>query len=78
MWLERNRRLYEERGYGFWPIESVQVRTSSATAASAPLDLDGRSETEIDWHVRKAERNRGIATEAARAARDRGIRRSSG
>ena len=71
VWLERNRRLYEERGYGFWLIESVPGADFLGYCGIRPLDLDGRAETEIGWHVRKAEWNRGIATEAARAARDR-------
>jgi len=79
-WLDRNLRLYEEHGYGFWLIESVPGGEFLGYCGIRPLELDGRPETEIGWHVRRSAWNRGIATGAAsieeeRAAREFGIGR---
>ena len=69
-WISRNLALYEERGFGFWFIESLRPRGFLGYCGIRPLVLEGVSEVEIGWHTRKTSWNQGIATEAAAAARD--------
>jgi RimJ/RimL family protein N-acetyltransferase len=69
-WLNRNLALYEEHGFGFWLIESLPASDFLGYCGIRPLALEGASEIEIGWHTRKASWNQGIATEAARTARD--------
>lgn len=69
-WIERNLALYEEHGLGIWLIESVSSSDFVGYCGIRPLSLDGAAETEIGWHVHQAFWSRGVATEAATAARD--------
>ena len=59
--------LYEE--YGFWCLESRPTSRFVGYCGIRPLVLEGTSEIEIGWHVGKTAWDRGIATEAATAAR---------
>lgn len=68
-WLARNLAFYEEKGFGFWVIELLATSEFAGYCGIRPLDLDGVSEIEIGWHVKKTFWNRGVATEAAIAAR---------
>lgn len=68
-WIDRNHALYKEYGFGFWCLESRATREFVGYCGIRPLALEGASEIEIGWHVRKTAWNRGIATEAATAAR---------
>jgi RimJ/RimL family protein N-acetyltransferase len=69
-WINRNRALYKEYGFGFWCLESRATSGFVGYCGIRPRALEGASEFEIGWHVRKTVWNQGIATEAARAARD--------
>jgi RimJ/RimL family protein N-acetyltransferase len=69
-WLIRNLALYEENGFGFWLIESLPDSGFLGYCGIRPLALECASEIEIGWHTKKTSWNRGIATEAATAARD--------
>jgi RimJ/RimL family protein N-acetyltransferase len=69
-WISRNLSFYEEHGFGFWLIESRATSGFLGYCGIRPLALEGASEVEIGWHTRKTSWNRGIATEAATAARD--------
>jgi RimJ/RimL family protein N-acetyltransferase len=69
-WIDRNLSLYEQHGFGFWLIESRSTSEFLGYCGIRPLELEGASETEIGWHTKKTSWNRGIATEAASAARD--------
>jgi RimJ/RimL family protein N-acetyltransferase len=69
-WIGRNLALYEERGFGFWCIESLPAPGFLGYCGIRPLVLEGVPEIEMGWHARKTSWNRGIATEAALAARD--------
>jgi RimJ/RimL family protein N-acetyltransferase len=69
-WIERTRATYRERGFGFWAVESRPDARFIGYCGIRPLTLDGVPETEIGWHIDKGVWNRGIATEAAVAARD--------
>ena len=66
-WIDRNLRLYDECGYGFWVLESLESSQFVGYSGVRPLELDGACETEIGWHVGKAFWSRGLATEAAAA-----------
>jgi RimJ/RimL family protein N-acetyltransferase len=69
-WLARDLAFYEENGFGFWVIELLATSEFAGYCGIRPLELDGASEIEIGWHVKKTFWNRGVATEAAVAARD--------
>jgi RimJ/RimL family protein N-acetyltransferase len=69
-WLSRNLELYRDPGYGIWLIESRASSRFLGYCGIRPLALDGAAEVEIAWHVRKTCWGRGVATEAATAARD--------
>jgi RimJ/RimL family protein N-acetyltransferase len=69
-WISRNLALYKEYGFGFWLIESLPDSGFLGYCGIRPLALEGASEIEIGWHTKKTSWNRGIATEAATAARD--------
>ncbi|HEY1595416.1 MAG TPA: GNAT family N-acetyltransferase [Thermoleophilaceae bacterium] len=68
-WLDRHLAMYDECGYGFWLIEAAGDGRFAGYCGIRPLQLDGRAETEIGWHVHKRVWNEGIATEAAGAVR---------
>jgi RimJ/RimL family protein N-acetyltransferase len=69
-WVTRNLALYQEYGFGFWLLESLETSAFLGYCGIRPLALEGTSETEIGWHTKKTFWNQGIATEAALAARD--------
>jgi RimJ/RimL family protein N-acetyltransferase len=69
-WIGRNVSLYGEHGFGVWYIESLPKPGFLGYCGIRPLTLEGVRETEIGWHTKKTFWNQGIATEAARAARD--------
>ena len=69
-WIHRNLRLYEEHGFGFWLIQSIDADEFLGYSGIRPLSVLGADETEIGWHVRKTFWNQGIATEVAQACRD--------
>jgi RimJ/RimL family protein N-acetyltransferase len=74
-WISRNLVLYKEYGFGFWFIESLPASGFLGYCGIRPLALQGTSEIEIGWHIKKTFWKRGIATEAAMAARDVAFRR---
>ena len=74
-WISRNLSLYREYGFGFWFIESLSTSDFLGYCGIRPLALQGASEIEIGWHIKKTFWNRGIATEAAMAVRDLAFRR---
>ena len=69
-WLSRNLDLYAELGYGFWLIESLAGSAFMGYCGIRPRALESASEIEIGWHTKKTSWSKGVATEAARAARD--------
>ena len=68
-WIERNVELYARRGFGVWSIEHEGEFAGYCGIRPLRLD-DGAAETDMAWHVRKSLWRRGLATEAAAAARD--------
>ena len=69
-WIERTRAIYSEHGFGFWAVELRRRPSFIGYCGVRPLALEGVAETEIGWRIDKAFWNRGLATEAAIAARD--------
>jgi RimJ/RimL family protein N-acetyltransferase len=69
-WISRNLALYEEHGFGFWLLESLETSSFLGYCGIRPLALEGASEIEMGWHTKKTFWNQGIATEAATAVRD--------
>jgi RimJ/RimL family protein N-acetyltransferase len=69
-WIDRNLSLYKEYGFGFWCIASLATSEFLGYCGIRPLVLAGVSELEVGWHTKKTCWNRGIATQAATAARD--------
>jgi RimJ/RimL family protein N-acetyltransferase len=69
-WIERTRGAYREHGFGFWAVELRTRARFIGYCGIRPLMLERAAETELGWHIDKTYWNRGLATEAARAARD--------
>jgi RimJ/RimL family protein N-acetyltransferase len=69
-WIGRNLALYREHGFGFWRVEPAESSDFLGYCGIRPLQVDGVAEVEIGWHTKRTSWNRGIATEAATAARD--------
>ncbi len=69
-WIAWNQRLYRERGFGLWLVELRQTGAFVGDCGLTPQDVDGTTEIEVGYHVRRALQGRGYATEAAAAARD--------
>jgi RimJ/RimL family protein N-acetyltransferase len=68
-WIDWNRRLYRTRGYGLWLLATAGVEFAGDCGLT-PQVVDGVTELEIGYHVRRALQGRGYATEAASACRD--------
>lgn len=69
-WIARNLTLYDQYGFGFWLIESSPARDFLGYCGIRPRALAGATEVELGWHTKKTTWNRGLATEAAAAARE--------
>jgi RimJ/RimL family protein N-acetyltransferase len=69
-WIRRNLAVHRHCGFGFWLIEALATSAFAGYCGIRPRTLDGTAEIEIGWHTKKTFWNRGIATEAATAARD--------
>jgi RimJ/RimL family protein N-acetyltransferase len=74
-WIERNLDLYQELGFGFWLLACRATSAFVGYCGIRPLALDGSPEIEIGWHTKKTSWGRGIATEAATAARELAVER---
>jgi len=74
-WIRRNLERYRNHGHGLW---AMVLKSSGELAGDCGLtlqDVEGGSEVEIGYHVRRALWGQGLATEAARACRDFGFAR---
>ena len=72
-WIERNRRRYQADGFGLWAMVLKGSGELIGDCGLTRQDLNGTSEIEIGYHVRRDFWGRGLATEAARACRDYGF-----
>jgi RimJ/RimL family protein N-acetyltransferase len=69
-WIDRNRRLYHERGFGLWAIVIRATREFAGDCGLTPQRVDGAEEIEVGYHIRAGAQGNGYATEAAAACRD--------
>ena len=69
-WVDRQFERYRDDGFGLWVIEDRATGEVLGTAGPTVQVVDGVGEVEIGWHVRPGWKGRGIAPEAAAAARD--------
>ncbi|GAA1961397.1 GNAT family N-acetyltransferase [Kitasatospora viridis] len=69
-WLEWNRGLYAERGFGLWTVRLTATGEYLGDCGLTPQLVEGVTEIEVGYHVRADRQGRGYATEAAAACRD--------
>jgi RimJ/RimL family protein N-acetyltransferase len=69
-WVDRQFERYRDDGFGLWVIEDRATGAVLGTAGPTIQVVEGIGEIEIGWHVRTGWKGRGIAPEAAAAARD--------
>jgi RimJ/RimL family protein N-acetyltransferase len=70
IWIDRTIQHYEERGFGFWLMESAENSKFLGYCGIRPRLIDGVEEAEMGWHTMKHFWNQRIATHAAAACRD--------
>jgi RimJ/RimL family protein N-acetyltransferase len=73
--VERIERCFEERGYGLWAVEFPGEAPFIGFVGLAPVDIDVAfaPAVELGWRLARHYWDRGIATEAARAASTVGL-----
>jgi len=69
-WIDRNQRLYRERGFGLWAITLSATGEFVGDCGLIPQQVDGAEEIEVGYHIRASLHGNGYATEAAAACRD--------
>jgi RimJ/RimL family protein N-acetyltransferase len=69
-WIRWNQQLYREHGFGLWLIELRDTGEFVGDCGLTPQDVDGTTEIEVGYHVRRSLQRRGYGTEAATATRD--------
>lgn len=73
-WVEESLLSYAQYGFGLW---ALTLRGSDEAIGDCGLDiikgLEGTTEIQIGWHVRRDLWGQGLATEAALACRDYGF-----
>ncbi|WP_029135907.1 GNAT family N-acetyltransferase [Nakamurella lactea] len=69
-WIEWNRSLYRDHGFGLWAITLTETGAFVGDCGLTIQRIDGVDEVEVGYHVRTEYQRRGYATEAAAASRD--------
>jgi RimJ/RimL family protein N-acetyltransferase len=69
-WIERNLARYEADGYGRCAVILLGTGELVGDCGLINTTVEGKSEIELGWIVRRSHWGRGIATEAAAAWRD--------
>lgn len=69
-WINKNRRLYQQQGFGLWLITLRVTGEFVGDCGLTPQEVDGTVEIEVGYHVRADLQGHGYATEAAAACRD--------
>ena len=72
-WIARNIRRYREHGHGLWGMILKSSGELIGDCGLTPQSVDGQTEIEIGYHVRRDLWGQGLAPEAARACRDYGF-----
>ena len=73
-WVDWNQRSYADRGYGLWALVLRATHEVVGDCGMVDQQVDGVSETEIGFHIRRDLWRHGLATEAATACRDYGFK----
>jgi RimJ/RimL family protein N-acetyltransferase len=76
-WIITNLASYAQHGLGLWALERRDTGAFLGDCGLSYQDVEGSPELEIGYHLVRAERGRGYATEAARACLDFGFERTS-
>lgn len=69
----RQQNHFRSRGFCLWKLLLKPEGRFAGFCGLQPLELDGKSEVEIGWRLRKEDWGRGLATEAAQAALADGV-----
>ncbi|MEA2498757.1 MAG: hypothetical protein QOH26_1162, partial [Actinomycetota bacterium] len=69
-WIANNIRRYEEDGHGLYVIEERETGAFLGNCGPVRQLVDGASEVELGWHVKRDRWSQGIASEAATACSD--------
>src|SRR6266540_830340 len=69
-WIERNQERYAAHGFGLWALHLKETGALVGDCGLTYQDVDGVSELEVGYHVRRSLWRQGLATEAALACRD--------
>jgi RimJ/RimL family protein N-acetyltransferase len=69
-WIERSIERYARDGHALFAVTLRGTGELIGDCGPARMEIDGRDEVELGWHIRRDHWNRGYATEAATAARD--------
>ena len=68
-WIEWNLRNYDQYGFGLWAVVLKQTNEVIGDCGLVPQVVDGISEIEMGYHIRRDLQGQGLATEAAQACR---------
>jgi ribosomal-protein-alanine N-acetyltransferase len=69
-WIARSRERYRRDGFGLWAMMPKNEPRVIGDCGLMLQEVDGVTEVEIGYHLRRDQQGRGLATEAARACRD--------
>jgi len=69
-WIEWSRDLYQRDGFRLWAMRLKDEHQVIGDCGLILQDVDGLTEVEIGYHLRRDRQGRGLATEAARACCD--------
>ncbi len=69
-WIEWNLELYRTHGYGLWAVVLKADGSLIGDCGLTVQEVEGARDVEIGYHIARAMRGQGLATEAARACRD--------
>lgn len=74
-WIARNRQRYANDGYGLWAMRLKSTCELIGDCGLIKQAVDGTTEVEIGYHLRRDQWGNGYATEAALACRDYAFQR---
>jgi RimJ/RimL family protein N-acetyltransferase len=69
-WIEWNQRLYQQEGFGLWLVTLRATGEFVGDCGLTPQEIEGTTDIEVGYHVRKDLQGHGYATEAAAACRN--------
>jgi RimJ/RimL family protein N-acetyltransferase len=72
-WIERNMQRYAQHGIGLWALVLKHTGYLIGDCGLLLQEVEGRTEIEIGYHMRRDLWGQGLATEAAQACRDYGF-----